>query len=361
VHPAASEIPRPVGGETKKRDDGTLMGEYKLRVGLGRFAELIEAIEAMGRIEGRQIKDFQSGADIPKRSEGIKCEVALVIFERSRQLPSGDVSLEVKGLECGLARLRATLAETGGAIVSNRTTRLEDGSSVAELSLRVPAGGFQRLLDALPALGRLTARNVTGETVGISGGAADVPCELSLQLAERSREVPSGRIVIEVSKFRQALSDLRDLLKKHAVAVLSSTSDQRPDNTWVGSFRLGIKAKELDAVVAQLEKLGRVRTRQVRGLGLGDLTRLDPNVTGEITLSLQEPATILPEPARAGQSIRKMLRDGLAGLYTSLGLILYGLVVMAPWLVIVAVVVWLTARVLRRRAAAASQGHHGNP
>jgi hypothetical protein len=137
------------------------------------------------------------------------------------------------------------------------------------------------------------------------------------------------------------------------VHVINSASNQRTHGTWQAKYRLGIKARDMEAVVAALESFGRVETRQINGLGLGDLSRTDPNAVGAIDLVLFEKATIAPAPERAGQSIRAKVRDALAGLYASLGYIVYGLVVLAPWLMIVLVVAWLVSRAWRRRARSA--------
>jgi len=52
-----------------------------------------------------------------------------------------------------------------------------------------------------------------------------------------------------------------------------------------------------------------------------------------------------------GGSIRNRLRDALAGLHSSLGLIAYGLIVIAPWMVLVFVPAWLVVRARRKRQA----------
>ena len=83
------------------------------------------------------------------------------------------------------------------------------------------------------------------------------------------------------------------------------------DGTSVGVFRLGIKAADMETVVSRLESLGRIASRQLTGLGLGGLSRADPNALGVIELTLAEKAAIAPEPNRAGDSIRGRLRNGL--------------------------------------------------
>jgi hypothetical protein len=339
---------RLLSGKTSKRDDGTLEGAYSLQVSLARFGDLVDGIAALGRVERRQVKDHQfDQADAPW-ADRVKCAVGLVLYERSRQLPSGKVAIEVDGLGAAVSELGPALAEAGGAIVSNRTTRRDDGSSVAELQLRVPAGGFAELIDSLAPLGRTTAKQVAGEAGSIVGGAANVLCDLSLTLAERPREVPSGHMTVEVGKFEPARRQLSALIREKQVQVLGSASTQRTDGTWIGAFRLGIKAADMETVVSRLASLGRVERRQISGLGLGDLSRIDPTTLGVIELTLGEKSAIAPAPNRAGDSIRSRLRDALAGLYASLGMILYGLVVIAPWLILVLAAAALITRIRRR-------------
>lgn len=141
---------------------------------------------------------------------------------------------------------------------------------------------------------------------------------------------------------------------KLVVSCLYPSSNQRTDASWSGSFRIGIKSGDMEAVLTNLDQLGRVASRQISGVGLGDLSRIDPNALGVLDLILAEKAAIRPAPERAGDTIRARLRDGMAGLYTSAGLITYGLIVLAPWLLVVILLAWLVTRVWRRRSVAAA-------
>lgn len=343
---------RLTSGKTSKRDDGTLKGDYQLQVSLARFGELLDAVDGMGRVEQRKVKDRQFGdADAPW-AQRVQCQLALVLYERAQSLPAGTVRIEVEAVAPAVEKLDDVLTASGGAVASSSTTRRDDGSQVGELKLRVPAGRFGELISGLDTLGRITARQVAGESGRIVGGAASVPCEVSLTLAERPREVPTGHMSVEVDDFGPARAALSSLVAEKGVQVLASASNQRTDGTWVGAFRLGIKAGDMEAVVSRLESLGRVQSRQISGLGLGDLSRMDPDALGAINVSLAEKPAINPAPEKAGDSIRDYLHDGLAGLYTSLGFILYGLVVMAPWLIVVVLAALLVVRVLRQRRKA---------
>ncbi len=338
---------RLVSGKTSKRSDGTLMGNYQLETTLARFAEVVSGLEALGRVEERQVKDQQFNEAGEPWAKQVTCTVALVLFERSRQLPTATVRLEVDRLEEAMKRLGEILQAHDAALASNQATRQSDGSNAAEIRVRVPAGRFAGLFEALSPLGRITSKAVSGEAGRIVGGAAAVPCDVALTLAEKPREVPRGTMSVEVEAFETARQALSRAIAERQVQVLSSSSSQRNDGTWQGTFRLGVPVKDMETFVGKVEAFGRVAARQISGLGLGDLSRTDPDALGVIDLTIGEKSTLTPAPDESAASIRARVRDGLGGFYTSIGLIAYGLVVLLPWLLLAGLLGWLVARTRR--------------
>jgi len=341
---------RLVSGKVTQLEKGALVGDYRVKVSLARFGDALAAIAHLGRVEARDVRDWREQSATAKWADRVTCDVALKLFERSRDLPSGTMSVQVESLPKALAALDELLPTGDAAVTSNRTSKRNDGSSTADLQVRIPAGEFAALVGKLDALGRVTARQLAGEAGSIAGGAADTPCALSLTLAEPVRQIPSGGMLIEVQTFADARDRLADLVGKHAMQVLASNSSQRTDGTWIGQFQLGITASGIDTAVAELEKLGKVSSREIRGIGLGELSKIDANALGVLEIILAEKSAI--NPGAEGNTIRSYLRDGLTGLYASLGLIAYGLVVMAPWLIIALIAGWLITRIWKRRKAA---------
>ena len=345
---------RLVSGKTSKRNDGTLMGNYQLETTLARFAEVVSGVEALGRVEERQVKDQQFNEAGEPWAKQVTCTIALVLFERSRQLPTATVRLEVDKLEEAMKRLGEILQAHDAALASNQATRQSDGSNAAEIRVRVPAGRFAGLFESLAPLGRMTSKAVSGEAGRIVGGAAAVPCDVALTLAEKPREVPRGTMSIEVETFETARQALSRTIAERQVQVVNSSSNQRNDGTWQGTFRLGVPAKDMEVFVGKVEAFGRVAARQISGLGLGDLSRTDPDALGVIDLTIAEKSTIAPPPDESAASIRARVRDGLGGFYASIGLIAYGIVVLLPWLLLAGLLGWLVARIrtaLRNRRA----------
>lgn len=345
---------RMVSGKVTQLDQGALVGDYLVKVSLARFGQALAAISNLGRVEARDVRDWREQSAGAKWADRVTCDVALKLFERTRDLPSGAMTVQVDDLPKAMAALDELLSPSNAAVISNRTNKRNDGSSTADLQVRIPAGEFSALVAKLDALGRVTARQLAGEAGSIAGGAADTPCTLALTLAEPVRQIPSGGMVIEVQTFADARDRLAELVGKHSIQVLASSSSQRTDGTWVGQFQLGITASGIDTAVSDLEKLGKVSSREIRGIGLGELSKIDANALGVLEIILAEKAAI--NPGAEGNTIRSYLRDGLSGLYASLGLIAYGLVVMAPWLVIALLAGWFITRLWKRRKLSMAAG-----
>ncbi len=334
--------------ETTKRDDGTFKADNSLVVSLAKFGEVLSAVDSLGRVKHRIVKDWESADAGATWADEVRCNVGIIMHERSYQLPAGTVQVEVSTLEDGMAALDAVLEAVGGAIANNTSRRNSDGSVSADLKLSVSAGRFAALVDRLGSIGRTLNKTVAGEAGEITGGASLVPCELSLTLSEPVREVPSGNMVVEVGDFSTATDRLSQLVDADRLQVLGSSSTQRNDGTWAGYFRIGVATSDMEDVVSAVEKLGRVTSRQVIGLGLGTLSRMDKDALGVIELTLTEPAAMRPSPDRASGPIRKAFSDGLAGLYSSLALIVRAVITAGPWLVMAMALLFVVSRARRR-------------
>lgn len=336
-------------GDTSKRSDGTLMGNYEIQLPVVSFSVLLAEIEGLGRVEQKNITDHSFEYADAGWAKRVPCRVHLILYERSRPLPSGSIRFEVEDLTQALTALKNQLAAVEGFVTSNNTSRNTDGSSMATVSAKVPAGRFAELLENMTGLGRTTQRNISGEVGIIVGGAAHVLRDLVLTLAERPRQVPRGQMVVEVASFETARQELSDLINNENVFVNNSWSNQRTDGSWTGQFELEVESGRMEKVVTMLSSLGRVSTRQMSGLGLGDLSKSDPKAMGQLHVTLAEKIALSPGPDRTAGALRRRLNDALGGLYDSFGLIIYGLIVMAPWLLIVVLLAWVMSRVLRRR------------
>ncbi|MCZ7644398.1 MAG: DUF4349 domain-containing protein [Planctomycetota bacterium] len=333
-----------LSGQVVKQGDGTLTGTYRLSVPFGGFASLAKEIKDLGRTEKEELQNQPFADRVPEGAERVPCYLNLYFFERGVQLPSGNLALEIETLDAAVQNLKAALVRHDGVAVSNQTFRRPDGGANANLTLQVKAGAFEKLVEELKLLGRVTQFSVGGESGDIRGGAAERPVQLAVVLSEKVKQIPSGEMSVEVGDFTETRTALSKLIADENLQVLASDSRQNSDGSWLGTFRLGIKADKMDSVVTKLEALGRVKNRNLKGLGLGDLSRVDPNVVGEVSVTFGEKPKLAPQEDGA---FRLMLRDTFGGFLNSIGIIIRGLGWMVPWLAGLGLVYLLLRRATR--------------
>ncbi|MCX7803710.1 MAG: DUF4349 domain-containing protein, partial [Planctomycetota bacterium] len=298
-----------------RRGDGTLQGNYTLRIKLTQFAAIVSAIEKLGRVEGRDLRGQTLTAALPDRADRVNCDISLVLFERSRPIPSGCVGIAVSRLKDAEERLAALLSQIEGQVVSSSTERRGDGTSASNLTVQVPLAKFDALLRGLEGLGRVESRQVQGQEFGeVVGGAASVPCRLSVSICEKTREVPRGEIRLLVRNFREAADLFDRLVLQHKAEIADSNVSTRPDRTWAGSYNLRVPATAAEALAADVEKLGRVQYKSVQGMGLTGAEKPGPDVMGHLTVRIEEMSALTPPEDEEGGPMRRAIIGGLKGL-----------------------------------------------
>jgi PBP1b-binding outer membrane lipoprotein LpoB len=200
------------------------------------------------------------------------------------------------------ARARQLAVAAGGFVGGESESGGGTGSYRAELVLRVPSAGYERMLDQLAALGTVLSR--TSQADDLTQQVVDVESRVKTQQAS-------------VDRVRALLADAKSLAD-----VVSLES-------------------ELTRREADLESLRRQQQE------LSAQTSLST-----ITVDLQRTAAA-PAPKAAPRGFWASIGHGFAGgwhvLLTLLRALAIGFAVLAPFLVVLLPGAWLTRRWLRRR------------
>jgi hypothetical protein len=397
-----------VDASTQIVDGGALQGELVIRVAPEQFESLFAALRAVGRViseeaksadvtadfvdveariaalkitEARLIELIQSKTKVDRVEDLLKVEqemnrvrteierfegqrrvmvdrvarstITLRLHEPQRPVPSANLTIEVPSLDDAAAKLSSVITELDGRMLSGEVSKPNSGGLTGNYRLRIMLDRFGDALAKVSALGRVSGRNVSDwrASRATQRWETHVPCELTITLSEPATLAPGGTMVIVIDAFEAARDQLAKLVEKRGLQVIGANSRQQRDGTWIGQFRLGIKARVFDDTMTELSALGKVSSRELHGMGLGSSFHHDEDALGVVTLTLGEKAALAPEPDRAGGAFRRYLRDGLSGLWNSLGMITFGIIVMLPWLIVVVLVAWLIKRMRNRRAS----------
>ncbi len=277
--------------------------------------------------------------------------ITIRLRELPRPVPSASLTLEVRSVQQAGDELAAAISGVGAQVIAGRTERQAAGNRTGHFELRLPSARFGECLKAISALGFVTQQDVTGwspsDAVEPGNGAL---CDVALTLTESDRQPPAANLTLVVPDFEPARRKLGDIASDHGATVLAANSAQLSDGTWSGDLRLTLPAGQMTAILDESQTLGEVYSRDVAGI----LPGRDADAPASVMIHLSERPALSPGGAGAGGTMRRYLRDGLEGLYESVGMIAYGLVVMVPWLLVVLLAVWLISRLWWRRSKPAS-------
>jgi hypothetical protein len=128
--------------------------------------------------------------------------IYLTLAERTRSVPSGTLSIEVKDSAEADKDLDKVLGELGGQVASRNSSKRADGTSMVNATVKVPMPKFGQLIEALKRLGiRVDREEVRGYDLAAivdDEGAKQVMATATVVLFEPSLQKPGGSARIEV-------------------------------------------------------------------------------------------------------------------------------------------------------------------
>ncbi|GGN56081.1 lipoprotein [Actinoplanes lobatus] len=210
---------------------------------------------------------------------------------------TGSITLRVEDVTSAAAQVTGIAAASGG-FVGGDERHSGDGSSTANITLRVPADKFTSAVDQIAKLGTEETRGINTEDV--TEQVVDLDARISVQKAR----VESGKRLLAEAK---SLDDLVMLERE-------------------------VATRESD--LAALE--GKKRR-------LSDLTSLST-----ITVVLLDPAAAAVEPEEEPPGFLAGLAGGWKALMASLGVLLTILGALLPWIIAIGLPAWAVMHLLRR-------------
>lgn len=344
-----------LGGNLLRREDTNNASRasaiYTVRVPRAEFSALDKSLGEIGRIINKKM----TGIDIlptNARLAKVPCELSIRVQERARQLPSATAKISTRDLDIAAAAVQALLISVDGQVKSHLEQRQPNGNSSASYTLLARRSEFTKLLAGLPRLGRIEDQQVRGMDDGeVAGAAADVLCELKLTVLERRAPVPQAVLEIIVANAAEEQGQVTKLRQQYGAGVESNFNKQDADGSHRNVSRLLVPVANFSAFLTAVQKLGTIRTRQVRGTGNGESggDTPDPNALAKVSVTLIQlsPRTQTTEVARG--SITGAFIEGWKSLKATTALIINGLIVMLPWLLLVAGFTYLVRRTRRKR------------
>lgn len=217
--------------------------------------------------------------------------IYLTLAERTRTVPSGTLSVEVRdALEAdkGLDRIAG---ELGGQVASRTSSKRGDGTTMVNAVVKAPMPKFGQLIDALKGLGvRVDREEVRGydlAAIAEDEGAKQVMASASVVLFEPSMQKPGGSARIEVETVEGAAAALAAILKTVDGSQVSRT-ESREGGAASATFVVRTSRARFNDLALALPMIGSVKEKQLVGADAGKVEGPAAKVACDLTLFVYE-------------------------------------------------------------------------
>ena len=197
-----------------------------------------------------------------------------------------------------------------------------------------------------------TQRIAQGGT-GISENARTKRDKVELNIAisreEQEQAFQQTSLRIRTSSVNEKAKELRALAEKQGGRIRSSTFSSDPNGREVASVSLRVPMKNYPALMQSLDSLGKVENVSVQRQDRTDAQIDEANAPADVLIQVYSQGNIVTEESGLFATLRRTLAQSAGAIMWSLRMIGVAVAFLAPWVIALVALVWITRRVIRAR------------
>jgi hypothetical protein len=337
-----------LNAEISRDASGRMGADLRLLVAPENAFGLIGELKRLGRLNSfeqdstRVAQDGSAGVDGGSvRKDRVEVHLAIAHDDASRK--TIQLQLITPDVEKTLDACKGRALELGSDVLASQLQRTPQGSTTAQLTVRVPgrrAGEMQAFFASQGRTAHLSVQrnDPTGTNTETDDGS---PVILSLALSDEEPPVQATRVVVETARVTDRVEALKKTALQQGVEIRSSSFNRDPNGQEKAQlvFRLPQKnhAAFLEALQKDAKTLDLALQRQ-------DRTGMDPERSGEdpvqITATLQSPSPLMQAEGGWWAGLRRSAARSCLVLLKSASWIAQGFAFLLPWLLLAAAGFW---------------------
>ncbi len=193
------------------------------------------------------------------------------------------------------------------------------------------------------------AQGGTGMSENAKTKRDKVELNVTISREEQEQAFQQTSLRIRTSSVDEKAKNLRALSEKQSGRVRSSTFSRDPDGREVADVSLRVPMKNYSALMQSLNSLGKVENvsvqRQDRTGGQID----EASAPADISIQIYSQGNIVSSKTGFFATLRNTLSQGAAALMWSVRMIGVAVAFLAPWAIMIVLVVWSAKRISRAR------------
>src|SRR6266496_2029569 len=251
-----------------------------------------------------------------------------------------------------------SLASPKVQITNAQLNRDYSGRVSAQLSMLIAPEESDAVIGRVNGFGRVenfqtqTQRVAQGGS-GMSENARTKRDKVELTIAisreEQEQAFQQTSLRIRTSSVDEKAKELRTLAEKQGGRVRSSSFSSHPNGREVASVSLRVAMKNYPALMQSLNSLGRVENVSVQRQDRADAQIDESNAPADVSIQVYSQGNIVTEESGLFATLRRTVAQSAGAITWSLRMIGVAIAFLAPWVIAIVALIWITRRVIRSR------------
>ena len=333
-----------------------------LKVKTGKVSDLLQVEKELGRVREEiekmqgELKYWDSQVQfatvtISLAEKDLEEPAAFLLKERAQ------LALYAPNVEKVYNDIKA-LASPKVQITNAQLNRDYSGRVSAQLSMLIVPEESDAVIARVKSLGRVEnfqtqAQRIAQGGSGISENARTkrdkVELNISISREEQEQSFQQTSLRIRASSVDEKAKNLAALAEKQGGRIRSSTFSSDPNGQEVASVSLRVPIKNYPALMHSLNSLGKVENVAVQRQDRAGAAIDEANAPADISIQVYSQGNIISQDSGVLATLRRTLAQSAAAIMWSLRMIGVAVAFLAPWVIALVVLIWITRRVIRAK------------
>jgi hypothetical protein len=232
------------------------------------------------------------------------------------------------------------------------------GRVSAQLSMLIMPEESDAVLAKVKSLGRVENFRTQTERIaqggsGISENARTkrdrVELNISISREEQEQAFQQTSLRICTSSVDEKAKELRALVEKQGGRIRSSTFSSDPNGHEIASVSLRVPIKNYPSLMQSLDSLGKIENVSVQRQDRGDAQIDEANAPADISIRVYSQGNIISQQSGMVATLRRTLAQSAGAITWSLRMIGVAVAFLAPWIIALVALIFVTRRVIRMK------------
>jgi hypothetical protein len=336
-----------------------------LKTKTGKVSDLLQVEKELARVREEiekmqgELKYWDSQVQfatvtISLSEKDMEVPAAFLIKERSQ------LALYTPNVEKVYDDIKA-LASQKVQITNAQLNRDYSGRVSATMSMLIAPQESDTVIAQVKSFGRV--ENFQTQTVRIAQGGSPeaagsenaktkrdkVELNITISREEQEQAFQQTSLRIRTSSVDQKAKDLRTIAEKRGGRVRSSSFSRDPDGRELTNLSLRVPMKNYPALMQSLDSLGKVENVTVQRQDRTGTQIDEANAPVDISIQVYSEGNIVSQQSGPLATLRRTLAQSAGAIMWSVRMIGVAIAFLAPWVIAIVLIAWITKRVIRAR------------